>query len=81
MIFVGIILFLERVDDLLFALKTVAVFLIVFLHLLKGGLKHVTIALEFHDTSLLIVGLLFEPVKVTEQVVHVTLGLLFFTDC
>ena len=50
------------------------VLLVVLLHLEELGLEHVTVTLQLHNASLLIVSLLLEPVEVTEQVVHVALG-------
>ena len=72
---------MKSADDLLFANQVVAVFLVVLLHLNQGGLKHVTITLKLHDVGLLLVGLLLEPVEVTEEVVHVALGIFFLLLC
>lgn len=80
MLLVGLVLLLQRADDLLLSHQVVAVLLVVLLHLDEGSLEHVTVALQLHDVGLLLVGLLLEPVEVAEQVVHVALRVLLLLD-
>jgi len=79
-ILVAVVLFLERVDNLVLTSHSLLVLVVVLLHLEEGGLEHVTIALELHDASLLILCLLVEPVEVTDQVAHVALSVLFLAN-
>lgn len=79
-ILVAVVLFLKRADDLLLAIHSCNILLVVLLHLDKRGLEHVTVTLEFHDPGLLVICLLLEPVEVTEQVVHVALGVFFLVN-
>ena len=79
-VLVAVVLLLKGVDDLILAGQGLLILVIVLLHLEEGRLEHVTVTLEFHDARLLVIRLLLEPVEVTEQVVHVALGVFFFLN-
>jgi len=77
---VGFITLLQSADNLLLADQIVTVLFIVLLHLDESRLKHVTVTLEFHDVGLLLISLLFKPVEITIQIVHVALSFFLFLD-